>query len=391
MTRRMLACLLLGVFAPGLCADEMTLEQARQRLHPPPLPAFWVGDVTDLPARWAELRAGTCEVIATSPGGRPLHLVAYGEREDVRRRANFNSAIGGQDPAAYLDRDARRKPVIFFIGPVHGHEVEALTGLVNLIQIMETGRDLTGRDRSALQQLGQRCRLLILPAGNPDGIARFEPRTAHGMTYAEFQFWGQGTWSDNRIAYWPDSKRQHPRTAPEIGFLGCYFNDAGINPMHDEFLAPMSTEAPAILRVALQEGPDLAVSLHSHQAVPVLLRPAYVPLEEQQRVSSLAEACYALYDARGLPHGKPFTAQAEGGPRPASFNLVSALYHISGATSFTFECPHGIDDPKACRVSLEEILEIQLTLYEAMLRFALEAKQPPAGGGGTAHDREPSR
>lgn len=30
----------------------------------------------------------------------------------------------------------------------------------------------------------------------------------------------------------------------------------------------------------MQEGPDLAVSLHSHQNVPVLLRPAYAPLEE---------------------------------------------------------------------------------------------------------------
>ena len=36
----------------------------------------------------------------------------------------------------------RKKPVVFFVGPVHGHEVEALTGLVNLIHIMETGRDL---------------------------------------------------------------------------------------------------------------------------------------------------------------------------------------------------------------------------------------------------------
>jgi hypothetical protein len=102
-------------------------------------------------------------------------------------------------------------------------------------------------------------------------------------------------------------------------------------------------------------------------------------LEEQQRVIALAERSYALLAARGLPHGKPFTAQAESGPRPASFNLVSALYHVSGATSFTFECPHGIDDPKACQVNLEQILDIQLTLYEAMMQFALEAKANSAG------------
>lgn len=373
MTRTVLLLLSL-VLAPVLSADEMTYEQAKQRMKPPELPAFWVGDVAGLAARWESLRRGTCEVIATSPGGRPLHLITYGEREEVRRRANFNSAIGGRDPAAYLDKASREKPVIFFVGPVHGHEVEALTGLVNLIHVMETGQDLRGHDQGKLRALGQRCRLLILPAGNPDGIVRFEPRTAFGMTDAEFQFWGQGTWSDHRIAYWPDSKRQHPFTGPEIGFMGCYFNDIGINPMHDEFLAPMSTEAPAILKVAMQEGPDLAVSLHSHQNVPVLLRPAYVPLEEQQRVVVLAEECYELFAARGLPHGKPFTPQAESGPHPASFNLISALYHISGATTFTFECPHGIDDPRACQVSLEQILDIQLTLYEAMMQFALDAK-----------------
>ena len=89
-----------------------------------------------------------------------------------------------------------------------------------------------------------------------------------------------------------------------------------------------------------------------------------------------------MLDARGLPHGKPFTAQAESGPRPASFNLISALYHVSGATSFTFECPHGIDDPKACQVNLEQILDIQLTLYEAMMQFALEGKANPAGPRG---------
>ena len=264
--------------------------------------------------------------------------------------------------------------MILFVGPVHGHEVEALTGLVNLIHIMETGQDLQGRDQRSLAELGHRCRLLIIPEGNPDGIARFEPRTAFGMTHAEFQFWGQGTGSDGTIAVWPISKRIHPRIGPKVGFLGCYFNDLGINPMHDEFFAPMGPEAPAILEVARIEGPDLAVSLHSHESAPALLRPAYLPLEEQEKVIALAKQCYQLYDQKQLPHNQPFKAQPESGAVPASFNLTSAMYHISGATSFTFECPHGIDNPKACQVSLENILDIQLTLYEAMMRFAIAAK-----------------
>ena len=79
-------------------------------------------------------------------------------------------------------------------------------------------------------------------------------------------------------------------------------------------------------------------------------------------------------DQRGLPHAQPFTAQPESGRYPAAFNLSSALYHISGANAFTFECPHGLTNASACHVSLEQILDIQLTLYEAMMRFALAQK-----------------
>lgn len=375
LMRRTVICGLLSLTLVGSSfAAKMTYQQAKQKLRQRDLPEFWVGAVEDLPARWEKLTHGQLNVIAKSPGDRPIHLITYGSREQIEHRANFNSAVGGRDPSAYMDKAARTKPVVFFIGPVHGQEVEGLTGLVNLIHIMETGRDLRDKDQSHLRALGLQCRLLIVPAGNPDGIARFEPRTAQGMPYDEFAFWGMGTWSDDTIAYWPTSKLQHPRVGQRIGFLGCYFNDQGINPMHDEFFASMGPEAPAILRVAMEEGPDLAVSLHSHASPPALLRPTYVPMETQQQVRTLADSCYALLAERGLPHGKPFSPEAEGGKPPAPFNLVSAIYHISGATAFTFECPHGIAGEKACQVDLEQILDIQLTLYESMLRHSLANK-----------------
>ena len=187
-------------------SQKMTYEEAKQRLQPRTLPTFWVGAVDDLPDRWEKLARGEVKTIATSPGGRPLHLITYGKQEKLRRRANFNSAVGGRDASAYMDKAARKKPVIYFVGPVHGQEVEPLTGLVNLIHVMETGRDLRGKDQSELRALGERCRLLIVPAGNPDVIARFEPRAAHGMTREELAFWGMGTWSDDTIAVWPTSK-----------------------------------------------------------------------------------------------------------------------------------------------------------------------------------------
>jgi hypothetical protein len=192
------------------------------------------------------------------------------------------------------------------------------------------------------------------------------------MSDDDLRFWGQGTWKDDTFCDWPQCKRQHPMVGDNVGFLGCYFNDRGINPMHDEFFAPMGPEAPALLKTAREEGPDLAVSLHSHESSPAVLRPAYVPSEVQQDIRSLAQECYALMDERTLPHSGLFEITPEGGRHPESFNLTSALYHVSGAASFTFECPHGIRN--ACQVTPEQILDIQLTLYEAMLRHEINKK-----------------
>ena len=367
------AVLSCGVPRTTHAADRMTYAQARARIAHRALPAFWIGDVQGLAGRFEKLARGTVSVIAITPGGRPLHLVTYGPKELVGHKANFNSAIGAREPKAYMDKASRKRPVIFFVGPVHGHEVEALTGLVNFIAVMETGKDLRGKARPRLQQLGAQCRLLILPAGNPDGTARFEPRSLLGMESDDLRFWGQGTWSDDTLCGWPGVKRQHPFVGENTGFLGCYFNDAGINPMHDEFFAPMGPEAPAILKVARQEGPDLAVSFHSHESTPAVLRPADVPAEIQEDIRTLAEAYYALLAQRNLPHANPFTIRGEGGQNPSSFNLTSALYHISGARPFTFECPHGIRGN--CQVTLEQILDIQLTLYEAMLQHELDKKK----------------
>lgn len=369
--------LLLAVATGGrydaAAADRMTYAEAKARIPRRSLPDFWIGDVQGLPRRFERLARGHVTTIATTPGGRPIHLITYGEREPVEHKANFNSAVGAREPSAYMDKTARKRPVVLFVGPVHGHEVEALTGLVNLVHVMETGTDLRGTAQVKLRDLGLQCRLLIIPSGNPDGTARFEPRTLQGMEGDDIRFWGQGTWSDHTLCGWPQVKRQHPFVGDNTGFVGCYFNDAGINPMHDEFLFPMGPEAPAILKVARDEGPDLAVSLHSHENKPALLRPAYVPIEAQEDIRALAKRCYALLAERDRPRGGLFEARSEGGARPSPFNLTSALYHVSGAQSFTFECPHGVRG--GCQVTLDQILDIQLTLYEAMLAHEIGKKQ----------------
>ncbi len=144
----------LFALSATVSAQKLTYEEAKARIPSQELPDFWIGTIDGLADRWEQLQHGKATTIATSPGGHPLHLIAFGERENVPHKANFNSAVGGKDLAAYMDKGAREKPVVYFVGPVHGHEVEGLTGLVNLIQVMETGRDLRGKDQTSLQAVG---------------------------------------------------------------------------------------------------------------------------------------------------------------------------------------------------------------------------------------------
>lgn len=351
---------------------SMTYDEAVRHLRGHTVPDFWPSRVEDIAARVESLEEGSARVIATSPGDRPVFLITYGGEEPEPRRANFNSALGSRDITAYRDDARRDMPVVLFVGPVHGQEVEGLVGLMNLIEVMETGRDLLGREQSGLRALGQRGRLLIIPTGNPDGVARFEPGHLNGLTLSDKEFWGQGTWADGTLVGYPAAKLQHPMVGENVGHLGSYFNDAGVNPMHDEFFRPFSTEAPAILNVAREEAPDLAVSLHSHKTAPGIVRPSYVPLEVQESVLELSRRYNGMLEAKGLPTNPVFSVRPESGQPTPYFNLVSALYHVSGTASFTHEDTHGLTG--YTELSLEDNIDAELTLYEAMLRHVLEKK-----------------
>jgi hypothetical protein len=144
------------------------LAEARQT----PMPAFWKTRLSDVEAAVRDLRTGRARVLVKSPSGRDVHLVSYGERAPLVSTANWNSACGGVDPASYARKDGTQRPTLFLLGPVHGQEIEGIGGLVNLIRIAETGRDFRDRAWKDLAENVAKCRVLIVPCGNPDGRAR---------------------------------------------------------------------------------------------------------------------------------------------------------------------------------------------------------------------------
>jgi len=337
------------------------------------IPDFYKSKLSDIDNEIANMKKGSFEVIATSPGGLPVYAVFYGEKEDFHNQANYNSAVAARNPAYYARKNSGTKPVVYFIGPVHGQEVEGVTGLVNLIHIAETGKDYRGKEWPALSEYFNRCRVIIIPSGNPDGRKRCPYDSFVGIPVNTMTKYGQGTKKDGTLWGWPDAKSVHPMKG-DVEILGAYFNDNGINVMHDEFFSPMADETKAIMNIALKEAPDITVSLHSCECNPFIIQNSLAPVFMQKKIADLAVQLNNRFIKLKLPHMPEGWALSVSNndtipPPKESFNLVSALHYATGTMSFTFEGPHGTLDDGATH---DEILDIQLGLYEEMFAYILK-------------------
>lgn len=342
------------------------------------IPDFYKSKVSDVEKEIQKVKKGEVKKIAVSPGGLPVYAVFYGEKEDFHSQANYNSAIGARNPVYYAKKTKDTKPVVFFVGPVHGQEVEGIVGLVNLIHIAETGKDYRGKEWPSLKKMFDKCRVIIIPCSNPDGRKRCPYDSFVGIPVEIMTKYGQGTHKDGTSWGWPQAKSLHPMKG-DVKILGGYFNDDGINIMHDEFFNPMAEETKAILKIARKEAPDMSVSLHSYQLPPSILQPAYVPYFMKERVAQLANHLNEYYKTSGIP-GMPegWVSKAKiddkDFPSQKPFNLIGALHHISGTMAFTFECSHGTTNKntKEPIVDHGDILDIQLYLYQEMFNYLFE-------------------
>ncbi len=377
MKRKVLNHIILSIFlcfTVGLYA-QIPLEPNDP--ENPDVPAFYKSKLMDIKQELAGVKLGEVKQIAESPGGLPVYAVCYGAKDDFHSQANYNSAVAARNPAYYAKKTKAVKPVVFFLGPVHGQEGEGIAGLVNLIRVAETGKDHRGKEWAGLKSSMDQCRVIIIPCGNPDGRKRCPYDGFVGLPGEIMTKYGQGTHSDGTLWRWPQAKSLHPMKG-DVGILGAYFNNEGINMMHDDFFFPMAEETSAILKIARDEAPDMTVSLHSHNYPPCILQPAHVPYFMKERVAVLANQLNDHYKNQGLPYmadGWQSKAQVDDGKFPprASFNLISALHHISGTMSFTFECCHGtVDDRiKMSPVDYDTIVDIQLNLYQEMFNYLL--------------------
>ncbi|OUS75779.1 hypothetical protein B1748_15230 [Paenibacillus sp. MY03] len=333
---------------------------------------FWKSRLQDIEEGMDQVMRGAVRTLATSAGGRDIPIVEYGMKEDFQRQANYSSACGAGNPAFYARKEKDAKPVLLIVGGIHGGELEGIAAVMNLIRVLETGADYRGKRYDYLMENAHRFRLLLVPCMNPDGRARLPVDTLIDVPYEKFVYYMQGSWKDGTLCKWPECKAVHPiKDASE--FLGSYFNDDGVNIMHDNFFAPMAKETSALLALADREAIDFSVLLHGgansevhFTTIPYL--PLYIANKHQEFNGMLAKT----YAENGIPFAERNLVQEDEGHYPVpSFNLTSAIHHVCGGMSLTFESNMGLDGP-GVKLTPDEILDSHFVLFEEMFRYSLK-------------------
>ena len=114
-----------------------------------------------------------------------------GKGKPTVRTANYSAAMGSNDRRSYLgrQRDGYRQTLLVLCG-VHGMESEAVAGAVNLLHILETGKDLRARRWPAITKYAKKLRLLLVPLANPDGRARVKIPSLVGLPLDDLVYYG---------------------------------------------------------------------------------------------------------------------------------------------------------------------------------------------------------
>lgn len=351
-----------------------TSEELMQ--SPIPVPEWWKTRPADIERQIrGGVSRGSAHAIATSPGGHEVFAVSYGQFEsEFRGTANFNSAVGAHSPESYFRRGpgTRKRPVLAVLAGVHGQEFGGMALAMSLIRIMETGRDLAGETQDDLRKLLDSLRLVVIPLANPDGRERVPYEGWCGLPVDEMTKWGQGTRTNGELYRWLGCKKVHPMTG-DVGLLGGYFDDNGVNMAHDEWAAPMSRTTTAVLKLTATEGPDLMLNLHGHQNKAMLILTEYVPDVHTRKLQRLSEYYGARMDGFGYPYRSPIHsgAHAASDAVPHAFNLTSMLYHVGADLCSTFEAPQGFRATER-EYGYEDLLALHHALIGASAEYLLD-------------------
>ncbi len=197
------------------------------------------------------LQSARVESAGTSAGGRDLTVLYYGPNKPQRK--------------------------VCITGSTHGTEVEGVASIVNVIKVLECGRDLRGRKWPALQAAAKQVGFYLMPFYNPDAAARMVVKSYVDMPFDAVNHLHVGFWKNGRTL---NRKRVFGQWTKEsdlvgkldrIAYLGCRFNDAGADinrPASGKKTTAVETRRT--LEYLRKNRIDCYVDIHSHSSPPWL-------------------------------------------------------------------------------------------------------------------------
>jgi len=337
------------------------------------VPAYWKTTLDDIEKAVVGVKKGTVERVCLSAGGRPVYRIFYGKPNDVKQTANLSSAMGAGNAKYYADKSAPDyRPTLFLAGAIHAGELEGTAALVNMISIFETGKDLTGKDYPALAAYVEKMNFIIIPIANPDGRARMPLPSMMDLDFESFRYLGQGTWKDGTLTGYPSCKQVTP-IKDAAGFLGSYFNDDGVNMMHDYFFTNPCAETKAVLQTAETFAPDFTVLFHGgSNNKPHIAGSGYLFQTTKAKVRAFQQFIADEYKDIGFSLGGDGVDDRVN----ASFNLTAAISQVCGEPAITFESNQGLNyfdekQPWLVKYTYDEIYLHHILTLEGLCKFVL--------------------
>jgi hypothetical protein len=341
------------------------------------IPTFWKSSVAEVATFLNQnVRKGKVASIGTTAGARPMNAVFYGEPRKGRGTTTFSGSLGYGDVRAWIGPDHERK-VYFAMASVHGGEFEGIVGAVNLLSVLETGRDLRGRAWPQITEAAERLgRIIVLPVTNVDGRSRVPLRMMphQGADHRLSEYFNTGGKLDGEIIGWPQCKRDIPVDFAKVQFPGGYPNDNGVNIQH---MGKRQPETTALLELVARERPDITMNMHTganflHPLRP-FIEPVLTPAFEEMYRRVMSELTRS-----GLQQTDDIARESNAArERMSVFNLDSALNMHCGSLSVLVESPsHAFSGAKRNGEPFfhtpGNLLDAQLICHQEAMKFLVE-------------------
>ena len=346
-----------------------------------PLPIYWHGSVDAVNEDLKKVKRGKVTELRPSAGGRPIYMVEYGKNTLPKSLASLSSALGAKDYNCYADKTgADYIPTVYLAGCIHGGEFEGTVFIMNLISLLETGVDLAGKPNDSLLSLAKKLHLVLMPMCNPDGRSHIPFDNFVGHTFYDLRYYNQGTWKSGELCDWPACKSRHP-IKEYVSYLGGYFNDDGVNMMHDDYFVNPCAEVLNVLQVARDFAPDFSVLFHGGSNTRAGFFPiSYITADARRQINEIAEICIEEYAKEGLIFGHPKDFVKSGGEDTGlpPFTLVSAMFNTCGEPCVTYESNQGLCDRGNHILTNDEIYREHSIFTEVIFNWTLKNKSAEA-------------